>query len=214
MQRFRNKIVKYLDFHRTFSKLGCFDVNQVRMVQPDFDRTALTRWVSNGYVVQLKNGIYAFKEWLSQPGADMIAANLMYRPSYISLYSALAHHGMIPEFVAHTTSVSTLKTTSFNNVIGTFDYRHIKAELFWGYQLIDCTFPRKILMALPEKAILDLLYLSPNLKSEHDVFQLRLDEDFMAEDFDFDRAHQFLDRFSSKALNRRFALLQKIYNND
>ena len=206
--------MKYLDFYRTFSALGCFDVNQVKMVQPDFDRSALTRWLAMGYIVQLKNGVYAFKEWTSTHGVDMIAANLMYRPSYISLHSALAHYGMIPEFVAHTTSVTTLKTASFNNELGTFAYRHLKAEFFWGYRFIDSASQRKILMASPEKALLDLLYLTPGLKSEDDMLQLRLDEDYMASEFDLDQVRLYLDRFNSKALNKRFNTLQKVYFND
>lgn len=206
--------MKYLDFYRTFSALGCFDINQVRMVQSGFDRSALTRWEANGYIVQLKNGLYAFKEWTTLPGTDQIVANLMYRPSYISLYSALAHYGMIPEFVARTTSVTTLKTASFCNEMGTFDYRHIKPDLFWGYHMIDSINQRKILIALPEKALLDLLYLTPSLKSEDDMLQLRLDEDYMTSDFGLDQARQFLERFNSHALNYRFNLLQKVYLND
>ena len=65
-----------------------------------------------------------------------------------------------------------------------------------------------------EKALLDLLYLTPSLKSEEDMLQLRLDEDFMVSEFDKEQARQFLARFNSKALNRRFDLLQKIYVND
>ena len=206
--------MKYLDFYNTFRGLGCFDINQVRMVQPGFDRDALTRWMAQGYIVQLKNGLYAFKEWTMMPGADQIAANLMYRPSYISLYSALAHYGMIPEFVARTTSVTTLKTASFSNEMGTFDYRHIKPELFWGYHMIDFINQRKILIALPEKALLDLLYLTASLKSEDDMQQLRLDEDYMTSEFDWEQALLFLERFHSQALNHRFNLLQKVYRND
>lgn len=206
--------MKYLDFHKAFSALGCFDVNQVKMVQTNFDRSALTRWMAAGYIVHLKNGLYAFKEWISTPEADVIVANLIYRPSYVSLHSALAHYGMIPEFVAHTTSVTTLKTAVFKNDLGTFDYRHIKPELFWGYQIIDTTSNRKTLIALPEKALLDLLYLTPSLKSEDDMLQLRLDEDYMANEFNHDLALQFLERIKSKALSQRFNLLQKVYLND
>ncbi len=206
--------MKYLDFYNTFRGLGCFDINQVRMVQPDFDRDAFTRWVASGYIVQLKNGLYAFKEWTALPGSEQIVANLIYRPSYISLYSALAFYGMIPEFVARTTSVTTLKTASFSNVMGAFDYRHVKADLFWGYHMIDAVNQRKVLIALPEKALLDLLYLTPNLKSEEDMLQLRLDEDFMASEFDLEQARHFLERFNSQALNQRFNLLQKVYIND
>ena len=169
------------------------------MVQPNFDRCALTRWVASGYIVQLKKGLYAFKEWIRLPGADQIAANLMYRPSYISLYSALAYYGMIPEFVARTTSVTTLKTVSFSNEMGTFDYRHIKPDLFWGYHMIESINQRMILIALPEKALLDLLYLTPSLKSEEDMLQLRLDEDFMTSEFDLEQARLFLERFNSQA---------------
>ena len=214
MQRFRNKTVRYLDFHRAFSYLGCFDVNQVRMVQPDFDRSALTRWLANGYIVQLKNGLYAFKEWTKLPGTDLIVANLMYRPSYVSLYSALSHYGMIPEFIARTTSVTTLKTAAFSNEMGNFDYRHVKPDLMWGYHIIDSTNQRKILIALPEKALLDLLYLTPSLKSEDDMLQLRLDEDYMSNEFDLEKAQLFLERFDSKTLSHRFNLLQKVYLND
>ena len=206
--------MKYLDFHKVFSKLGCFDVNQIKMVQPNFDRSALTRWMAAGHIVHLKNGLYAFKDWISTPGVDLIVANLMYRPSYISLYSALSHYGMIPEFIAHTTSVTTLKTVVFKNDLGSFDYRHIKPELFWGYQIIDATSNRKALMALPEKALLDLLYLTPSLKNEDDMLQLRLDEDYMTSEFNRDLALQYLERIKSKALSQRFNLLQKAYLND
>lgn len=214
MRCFRNIIVKYIDFYNAFRLLGCFDINQVRMVQPDFDRDALTRWMASGYIVQLKNGLYAFKEWTALSGADQIVANLMYRPSYISLYSALAFYGMIPEFVARTTSVTTLKTASFGNVMGTFNYRHVKADLFWGYHLIDSINQRKVLIALPEKALLDLLYLTPSLKNEDDMLNMRLDEDYMANDFDWEQARLFLGRFNSQALSYRFNLLQKVYFND
>lgn len=206
--------MKYLDFYRAFSGLGCFEVNQVRMVQPNFDRCALTRWVASGYIVQLKNGLYAFKEWIVLPGADQIVANLMYRPSYISLYSALAYYGMIPEFVARTTSVTTLKTATFSNEMGSFDYRHIKPDLFWGYHMIESINQRKMLIALPEKALLDLLYLTPSLKSEEDMLQLRLDEDYMNSEFDWNQVQEFLVRFNSHALKQRFNLLQKVYFND
>ena len=203
--------MKYLDFHKAFSALGCFDINQVKMVQPDFDRCALTRWMAAGYITHLKNGLYAFSEWISTPGVDLIVANLMYRPSYISLYSALSHYGMIPEFVTHTTSVTTLKTAVFKNDLGTFDYRHIKPELFWGYQIIDTISSRKSLIAVPEKALLDLLYLTPGLKNEDDMLHLRLDEDYMTGEFNYDQAQQYLERFNSKALSQRFKLLLKVY---
>ena len=161
--------MKYIDFQQMFSPLGCFDINQVKMALPDFERSAINRWVTKGYLMQLKNGVYAFKQWATLPGADFIAANRIYRPSYISMYSALSHYGMIPEFIAQTTSVTTLKTATFNNDMGSYKYHHVKSNLFFNYHNIASTTLRDILIATPEKALIDLLYLSPDLKTEQDM---------------------------------------------
>ena len=203
--------MRYIDFQQHFSALGCFDINQVKLVQPDFDRTALNRWVAKGYLIPLKNGIYAFRHWSAQPNVDLVAANIIYRPSYISTYTALAHYGMIPEFVAQTTSVTTLKTAAFSNELGKFEYRHIKPDLFFGYHIIASTTLRDILIATPEKALIDLLYLSPILRTEQDMLDLRLDEDFMGEEFDYNEAHVMLQRIGNKALTHRFTLLENAY---
>ena len=80
--------------------------------------------------------------------------------------------------------------------------------------MIDSIHQRKILIALPEKALLDLLYLTPTLKTEDDMLQLRLDEDYMTDEFDWKQTRQFLERFDSQALSHRFNLLQKVYHND
>lgn len=194
-----------------FSPLGCFDINQVQMVRPDFERSAINRWVAKGYLIQLKNGVYAFKQWATLPGVDFIAANRIYRPSYISMYSALSHYGMIPEFVAQTTSVTTLKTATFNNVMGSFKYHHVKPNLFFSYHNIASTTLRDILIATPEKALIDLLYLSPDLKTEQDMLNLRLDEEYMGEEFDYNEAHTMLQRIGSKTLLHRFTLLENTY---
>ena len=204
----------YIDFYRTFSHFGCFDINQVKLVEPSFDRTALTRWVKKGYLVQLRNGIYAFREWVNTPNAHFTSACFMYRPSYITGYSALAYYGMIPEFVAHITCATTLKTCSFTNDLGIFVYQHIKPELFVGYALFSVVNQRSFYIASPEKALIDLLYLNPNIKSVEDMIELRLDEDYMTEDFDWNSAEEYLSKIKNKSLNVRFNNLIKAYRND
>lgn len=204
----------YIDFYRTFSPFGCFDVNQVRLVEPSFDRTALTRWVAKGYLVPLRNGVYAFKEWLKTPNAHFISACMMYRPSYITGYSALAYYGMIPEFVAQITCVTTLKTCTFTNDFGYFAYQHIKPELFVGYEPVSVANQRSFYIASPEKALLDLLYLNPAIKTVEDMMELRLDEDFMVEDFDWNKAEEYLRIIKNESLNKRFNNLIKAYRND
>ncbi|MBQ9467354.1 MAG: type IV toxin-antitoxin system AbiEi family antitoxin domain-containing protein [Muribaculaceae bacterium] len=204
--------MNYIKFHSTFSHLGCFDVNQVRVVEASFDTTALARWEDKGYIVKLRNGVYAFADWASGVDTMFIAGNIIYRPSYVSLYSALSHYGMIPEFVPQITSITTLKTATFTNAMGTFAYRHVKNELFFGYYPAKTNRERQMLIATPEKALLDLLYLTPGLRTVDDALNLRLDDYYMSEAFDIEAADGLLQRFASKSLNKRFSLLLKAYN--
>ncbi len=66
-------------------------------------------------------------------------------------------------------------------------------------------------MATPENALLDLIYLHPEYKSEEDFVNLRLDEDFMAEEFDWKTAEDMCTRWSITTMHRRLELIKKIY---
>ena len=68
------------------------------------------------------------------------------------------------------------------------------------------------MLALPEKALLDLLYLYPFYNSEEELIQLRLDEDFMTEDLDVERLGSYLERMHNKALEVRVNKLLKLFD--
>ena len=117
----------------------------------------LTRWVKSGYLLKLKNGIYAFnKDYEKIKGEEVASA--LYQPSYLSLESALAAYGFIPEMVYAYVSVTAKINRTFDNKFGHFIYRHVKSELFWGYREVK-TDTGRYLIAEPEKALLDYLYL-------------------------------------------------------
>jgi len=59
----------------------------------------LSLWVKKGYLVRLKNGIYAFSREKEKLRGEGIAF-LLCQPSYLSLESALAWYGFIPEIVS------------------------------------------------------------------------------------------------------------------
>jgi len=67
------------------------------------------------------------------------------------------------------------------------------------------------MMATPEKAILDLLYLYPQYKTEQDLLELRLDDDWMRDELDRDRLNNYLQRINSKALTQRTNKLLSLY---
>ena len=211
--------MEYLSFRQQFFDAGIFTVGQVNAVMKPFDKNNLGRWTKRGLLVRLKNGMYAFPEWLQRPGFGMFAANKMYKPSYISLHSALAFYDMIPETVVQLTSVTSLKTWDTENAAGQFSYRNVHPRMMFGYdikaadaQLSGQAGLPPIFIATPEKALLDLLYLNREYKSEEDMEELRLDDDFMASEFSRERMDEYLDRLADTSLTKRMNTLYKVYD--
>jgi predicted transcriptional regulator of viral defense system len=155
--------------------------------------------------------MYAFAEYKELVGMSFYVANKIYTPSYISLHTALAEYGLIPELIVQTTSVSTLKTNRFSNDFGVFSYKSIRPELFFGYEFRPMEDGKTIWFALAEKALLDLMYLYPFYNTEEEFVHLRLDEDSMEHILDRDLFYHFLKKFNSRALNLRAELLLKVY---
>ena len=201
----------FLTFRERMYPMGCFNINQVLLWEKNFDRNNLTHWCQRGLLVKLRNQYYAFPDYRHVPDFSRYVANRIYTPSYISLHSALSFYGMIPEEVVQLTSVTTLKTAKFENAFGTFHYQNVKTPLYFGYEIKIMQNGRVLFFATPEKALLDLLYLNPYYKTEQDMEELRLDEDYMQSEFDKDRFSDYLARFDSKALNQRVRCLLKVY---
>lgn len=192
--------------------MGCFNINQVLLWENDFDRNNLTRWCKKGLLEKLRNQYYAFPDYHQMPDFARYVANRIYSPSYISLHSALSFYGMIPEEVVQLTSVTTLKTAKFNNSFGTFHYQNVKTNLFFGYEIKLMQNGRGLFFATPEKALIDLLYLNSYYKTEQDMEELRLDEDFMHDEFNNDRLVNYLARIGNKSLEMRAKTLMKVYD--
>ena len=207
----RNK-VNFLEFRNRFFSLACFTTNQVYASYPEFNRNNLGRWVRQGYLVRLRQGYYAFPEYRESADFVLYFANIIYKPSYISLHTALSYYGIIPEAVPQITSVTTLKTIIFSNDFGEYSYKNIKPDMMFGYDLKKMEGDRRIMFATPEKALIDLLYLYPFYNTERDLEELRLDESYMEDDFNADRLNEFSDHIGSKALSNRIRMLRKVYN--
>ena len=138
-------------------------------------RKQLTRWVSSGKLIQLRRGFYA----IAQPYRDeqphpFLVANMIKRASYVSLQSALEYYGIIPEYVPVITSVTTGRTEEIITKTGRFQFKHIKRDLFWGYREIEVSVGVKIFISLPEKSLLDLIYLTPGSDRLEYLEELRL----------------------------------------
>jgi predicted transcriptional regulator of viral defense system len=204
--------MNFVEFRNRFHSLAVFTTNQVYASYPEFDRNNLGRWVRKGYLIRLRQGYYAFPEYRGSTDFTLYFANIIYKPSYISLQTALAFYGIIPEAVPEIISVTTLKTNTLRNEFGVYTYKNIKPEMMFGYDLKEMEGGWRIMFATPEKALADLLYLNPFYNTGREIEELRLDESYMEDDFNTDRFLEYSDRIGSKALKQRIALLRKVHN--
>ncbi len=161
----------------------------------------LSLWVKKGYLLRLKNGLYIFAGETDRVKKEEVAC-LLYQPSYISLESALAHYGFIPEMVYAQVCVTAKINRTFDNYFGHFIYRHVKKTLFWGYKSVF-TENGGYLLAEPEKALLDYLYLNlKTINSPADIEAIRLNMAQLQEHMDEERFRKYLAVFGRKKLER------------
>ena len=203
--------MNYLAFKYKLYDFACFSIDQVYAWQSGFDRNNLYRWTKKGLLIRLRRGYFAFSEYKNKPDYAFYFANCMYKPSYISLHTALAFYGIIPEAVVQITSVTSLKTISFFNEFAQYTYKSVKKELLFGYELKPLSDGRSIRFAGPEKALLDLLYLYPEYNTHKQMEELRFDEDFLHEEFNTNLFEEYLNLYQNKALERRVQLFKSAY---
>ena len=201
----------YIQFYNEWHRLACFSVSQVRAIYPDFHRGNFVQWQQAGYIVSLRQGWYAFADYLQQPDYARYFAGKICAPSYISLHTALSFYGIIPEAVVEITSVTTQKTCRYENAFGQFSYQTIRPRLFWGFEPKTMRDGKQYMMATPEKAIIDLLYLYPQYSTLEELRELRFDEDWMRDELNKERLMEYTERIGSPALTKRIKLLLKAY---
>lgn len=199
--------MNYQEFKSKWFDLGCINSNQVYAWQPNFDKNNMSRWTEKGLLLKLRNGYYTFPEYKTKSGFGYYIANRIYRPSYVSLHAALAFYGMIPESVIQFTSVTSLKTLTFTNAFGEFSYKSVRPDLMFGYDLKPISEGHSLLLAKPEKALLDLLYLYPFYNTVAEIEELRLDEDFIQNNLNTTLLNEFSRQFNCKALEKRLKLV-------
>ena len=116
----------------------------------------LARLSDSEHVVRLARGRWALPERL-QPFA-LPEALTAPKPSYISLYSALYHHGLIEQIPDVVYAVTLAPTRRVTTPLGTVSLHHVAPRFFAGFELMD---GNGVKLATPEKALVDTLYLAP-----------------------------------------------------
>jgi hypothetical protein len=81
---------------------------------------------------------------------------------------------MIPEHVPVTTSITTSRPSRWETPLGIYDFRHIQIPFFDGYRMVELGEQQQAFIAIPEKALLDLIYLEPGGDTLDYLAELRL----------------------------------------
>ena len=121
-------------------------------------------------LARLKKGLYELTFPQDRAIPDMVIANKLYKPSYVSLETALSHYSIIPEVAMAVTSISTKPTRQFKNRHGLFIYRTLRPKSFVGYYLERMS-GFEVMLAEPEKAVMDYLYFKAR-RGENVDFEL------------------------------------------
>ena len=190
------------EFKKKIEELPYFETKELRLILgAKFTGTTLTNlknWVNKGHLIMLRRGLYATSEVRNKIDVRAFATKI-YAPSYVSMEMALSFYGIIPEAVFTITSVTTRKTKQFSTPVGNFSYQKIKKEAFGGFEtrIQDGI---SFNLALPEKAMVDFLYLNRNILSgDYEQFKgYRFDEDFK---FDAKKLRIFAEVFNNKKVS-------------
>lgn len=174
-------------------------------------QTALYRWMKTGQIIQLKKGVYMTRRFFERHRADagftpMISAILIPQ-SYLSLEYVLQRSGILTEMTYPVTAVTLKQTRVFENQLGTFAYRNLKADLYTGFTISE-TLGIPTAQATLAKALFDFLYLRPWRGGKNLAEELRLNlEEFTTEDR-LEFAH-FVEISNSRKMHRILDNLRK-----
>jgi predicted transcriptional regulator of viral defense system len=117
---------------------------------------ALSRQERKGLVEHIGNKIYYNRLATDASPRDLV--NVLRQKAYISLESALREYGISTQSPHTLTCVTTERPKEFRGRSIAISYRSIAPHLYWGFARKTTRY-RSYLIAEPEKAILDWIYL-------------------------------------------------------
>jgi len=127
-------------------------------------QTALYRWMKAGQIIQLKKGVYMTRRFFEQHRADAdfapMVSTILIPQSYLSLEYILQRNALLTEITYPVTAVTLKQTRVFENKLGTFTYRNIKADVYQGF-IFSEYMGIPTAQATVAKALFDFLYLRP-----------------------------------------------------
>ena len=201
--------MKFIDFKISLEIFPVFTNSDIQKSFPAFDKRRLVEWQKKGYIRKILKGAYYFKDWPIDEAFIYFVSNRIYKPSYVSLASAMAYYNLIPEAVYLTTGISTRNTRMLETSLGNYEYRHVKPELFFGYGLVEID-GKMIRMVEPEKLILDYCYFNKVDDMKY-IESLRLNRSNAKDLININKLDEYSKEYKSTIINKRVKLFKEYF---
>ena len=188
---------------------GFFNATTFATLFPDCSSGARIQLVNRacraGEIVRLRPGAFLLaRPYRKSELHPFVLAGLLHSPSHVSMESALAFHGLIPEAVWQVVSVTPSRSREFSTPAGVFSFRRVPAsQPFAGVESLEVAPQNWAFVATPLRALADVLYFRREITWKRDGIDfltesLRIEED----DLGSLRFEQ-LDEISDSLANRR-----------
>lgn len=155
--------MEYGRFRKWFKEVPAFSTQDAAILSaqsPPVVAVSLNRWVYSGRIERLRRGLYTLNEDDRNVSIDnALVASLLVEPSYLSGVWALSNYSIIPESVFTVTSATKGRHLDFKNSFGNFSYYRLPERAWFGFKEVKVG-GGLVLLADPEKALLDTLYWS------------------------------------------------------
>jgi len=167
---------------------GVFDETVISNLFPDSSNGARALLVHRaskaGEILRLNPGLFVLSPpYRKSEPHPFVLAGILHAPSHISLESALAHHGLIPEAVYQVSSVTLGRSREFSTPLGVFNFRRVPARApRAGVKAVEVARNAWAFIAEPLRAIADAVYLNKDITWNRDGLgylteSLRIEED-------------------------------------
>ncbi len=157
---------------------------------------ALNHLQQQGIIFKIYRGIWGESDSGRISPYAVISFLFPRQRAYVSFISALHLYGMIEQIPQVITLASTAHTRIIRTTVGTFSVHRIESSFFAGFTWYKET--GDFLIALPEKALVDSLYLSARKKKQFGYFP----ELHFCKPFSFTKAQQWVGRIPDIKIRR------------
>jgi predicted transcriptional regulator of viral defense system len=119
----------------------------------------------NGWLLRIKQGLYFVNDSIFGPLQENLPlitiSHCLFEDSYVSIAHALQYHELVDKNPEVVSAINVHVSKKFEFQSYTFKITKVKPDIYFGYHTISQQ-KRTVLIAEPEKALLDYLYVDIN----------------------------------------------------